>query len=92
MTKHVLSETQSRILLAILLDGASSSAGILKMTGISASTWNKEKHLLENMGLIDTESVKSFTQNGITRKVGFKLTRSGKLVAQILLLISELIA
>ncbi|MDG6995437.1 MAG: hypothetical protein JRN52_05900 [Nitrososphaerota archaeon] len=77
--------------MALLVEGASSSADILKITGISAS-WNKEKHLLENRQLIDTEMVKSFTQNTIARKAELRLTRRGKLVAQVVLLISELIA
>ena len=92
MAMQVLSETQSRILIGLLLDRASSSAGIQRITGISASTWNKEKRLLENNGLIDSRSAKNFTNNGVARKVEFKLTPRGKLVAQILLLISELIS
>ncbi len=78
--------------MALLIEGTSSSADIQRITGISASTWNKEKHLLEVGGLIDSRSVKDFTRNGIARKVEFELTPRGKLVAQILLLISELIS
>ena len=62
--KCVLPDTQSRILLVLLLDSRSttSSTNVLKATAICYSTWNREKRLLESIGLIVSENTKDFTQ------------------------------
>ncbi len=89
---NLLSETESRILVGLLQEGSKSSqAEILRIAEISNSTWNKEKRLLELDGLIVPVDVKSFTEDGVARKVNFSLTERGKHVAQILLAISQLI-
>ena len=92
MSERVLSETQSKVLLALLDQSSASSAEIQRITGISASTWIKEKRLLEYIGLIVSGNAKDFTDSGIVRKTWFRLTPRGKLAAQILLVISELIS
>ena len=87
MSKRVLSETQSKILLVLLDQRSTSSAEILRITGISASTWYKERQLLENIGLILSGSSMDLTDRGIVRKTWFRLTPCGKLTAQMLLAI-----
>ena len=64
---------------------------ILKAVEISGSTWNKEKMLLNNTGLIQGQITRGLTESGVVRKMEFKLTVKGKLVAQNLLAISSLI-
>ena|SRR5487761_180894 len=68
MSERVLSKRQSKILLALLDLSSTSSARILRITGISASSWNKEKRLLENTGLIVSWNVKDLMDRGILRK------------------------
>lgn len=91
MQKQVLSEIQSKILLALLVKGKASSIDILKTVGISGSTWNKEKLLLQNTGLIDVQTTRELTENGVVRRMEFKPTLKGRQVAQNLLAISALI-
>ncbi len=91
MQKQVLSEIQSKILLALLVRGRASSVEILRTVGISGSTWNKEKLLLQNTGLIDVQTTRELTECGVVRKMEFKLTLKGRQIAQNLLVISELI-
>ncbi len=91
MRTQVLSEIQSKILLALMLHAKSSSGEILKEVGISGSTWNKEKMQLQNSGLIEGQTTRGLTENGVVRKTEFKLTGKGKSIAQYLLSISSLI-
>ncbi len=91
MQKPVLSEIQSKILLALLVRGKVSSIEILQAVGISGSTWNKEKMLLQNTGLVESQITRELTENGVVRKMEFKLTIKGRQVAQNLLAISSLI-
>jgi len=91
MQKPVLSEIQSKILLALLLRGKVSSLDILQAVGISGSTWNKEKMLLQNTGLVESQITRELTENGVVRKMEFKLTLKGRQVAQNLLAITSLI-
>ena len=91
MQKPVLSEIQSKILLALLLRGKVSSLDILRAVGISGSTWNKEKMLLQNTGLVESQITRELTENGVVRKMEFKLTLKGRQVAQNLLAITSLI-
>jgi hypothetical protein len=91
MRTPVLSEIQSKILLALLLCAKVSSVDMLKAVGISGSTWNKEKMLLHNAGLIDGQITRGLAENGVVRKMEFKLTLKGRRVAQNLLVISSLI-
>lgn len=91
MQKPVLSEIQSKILLALLVRGKVSSLDILQAVGISGSTWNKEKMLLQNTGLIESQITRELTENGVVRKMEFKPTVKGRQVAQNLLAISSLI-
>jgi hypothetical protein len=64
---------------------------ILQTVGISGSTWNKEKMLLQNTGLMDSQVTRELTQSGVVRKMEFKLTPKGVQVAQSLLAISSFI-
>jgi hypothetical protein len=91
MRAPVLSEIQSKILLALLLSSKASSMDILQSVGISGSTWNKEKMLLQNTGLMDSQVTRELTKNGVVRKMEFKLTQKGIQVAQSLLAISSFI-
>jgi hypothetical protein len=91
MQKQVLSEIQSKILLALIVRGRACSAEVLRTVGISGSTWNKEKLLLQNTGLIDVHTTRELTENGVVRKMEFSLTVKGRQVAQNLLAISSLI-
>jgi hypothetical protein len=91
MQKPVLSEIQSKILLALLVKGKVSSLDILQAVGISGSTWNKEKMLLQNTGLIESQITRELTENGVVRKMEFRLTLKGRQVSQHLLAISSLI-
>jgi hypothetical protein len=91
MRAPVLSEIQSKILLALLLSSKASSMDILQSVGISGSTWNKEKLLLQNTGLMDSQVTRELTKNGVVRKMEFKLTPKGIQVAQSLLAISSFI-
>jgi len=90
MRTPVLSEIQSKILLALLLRGKVSSMEIMKAVGISGSTWNKEKVLLHNTGLVEGQITRGLAESGVVRKMEFKLTVKGKQVAQNLLAISSL--
>ncbi|MDG6999397.1 MAG: hypothetical protein JRN15_09820 [Nitrososphaerota archaeon] len=90
MRTPVLSEIQSKILLALLLRSKVPSAEVLKAVGISGSTWNKEKMLLQNTGLIEGQITRGLAESGIVRKMEFKLTEKGRRVAQSLLAISSL--
>jgi len=91
MQKPVLSEIQSKILLALLLRGKVSSLEILQAVGISGSTWNKEKMLLQNTGLVESQVTRELAESGVVRKMEFKLTLKGRQVAQNLLAITTLI-
>lgn len=91
MQKPVLSEIQSKILLALLLRGKVSSLDILQAVGISGSTWNKEKMLLQNTGLVESQVTRELADSGVVRKMEFKLTTKGRQVAQNLLAITSLI-
>jgi len=91
MQKPVLSEIQSKILLALLVRGKVSSLDILQAVGISGSTWNKEKLLLQNTGLIESQVTRELAESGVVRKMEFKLTLKGRQVAQNLLAITSLI-
>lgn len=91
MQKPVLSEIQSKILLALLLRGRVSSLDILQAVGISGSTWNKEKMLLQNTGLVESQVTRELAESGVVRKMEFKLTLKGRQVAQNLLAITSLI-
>ena len=91
MQNPVLSEIQSKILLALLVRGKVSSIEILQAVGISGSTWNKEKMLLQNRGLVESQITRELTESGVVRKMEFKLTLKGRQVAQNLLAISSLI-
>lgn len=91
MQTSVLSEIQSKILLALLVRGKASSVEILKAVGISGSTWNNEKMLLQNTGLIEGQIMRGLTESGVVRKMEFKLTVKGRHIAQNLLAISSLI-
>ena len=91
MQKQVLSEIQSKILLALLVRSRATSIEILRTVGISGSTWNKEKILLQNTGLIDVQTTRELTESGVVRKMEFRLTLKGRQVAQNLLAISALI-
>jgi predicted transcriptional regulator len=90
MRTPVLSEIQSKILLALLLRSKVPSAEVLKAVGISGSTWNKEKMLLQNTGLIEGQITRGLAESGIVRKMEFKLTEKGRRVAQNLLAISSM--
>src|SRR5487761_971364 len=92
LSERVLSKTQSKILLVLLDQSSSSSAEIRRITGVSTSSWNKERRLLENIGLIVSWNDKDLTDRGIVRKTWFRLTPRGKLAAEILLVISQLIS
>ena len=91
MQKPVLSEIQSKILLALLVRGKVSSLDILQAVGISGSTWNKEKMLLQNTGLVESQVTRELAESGVVRKMEFKLTVKGRQVAQNLLAITSLI-
>jgi len=91
MQKPVLSEIQSKILLALLVRGKVSSIDILQAVGISGSTWNKEKMLLQNTGLVESQVTRELAESGVVRKMEFKLTLKGRQVAQNLLAITSLI-
>lgn len=90
MRTPVLSEIQSKILLALLLRSKVPSAEVLKAVGISGSTWNKEKILLQNTGLIEGQITRGLAESGVVRKMEFHLTEKGRSVAQSLLAISSL--
>ncbi|MHB8566950.1 MAG: helix-turn-helix domain-containing protein [Nitrososphaerales archaeon] len=91
VTKMFFSETEARILLALLHTGDASSDEIIRTAGISGSTYQNEKRQLKNLGLIVSERIKESRENGVVHKLEFKLTSRGKLAAQILLVISELV-
>ncbi len=91
MRPPVLSEKQSKILLTLLFRQGLPSLDILKAVGMSASTWNKERMLLCNSGLVESQITRGLTENGVARKMEFKLTEKGRQVAQNLLTISTLI-
>ena len=91
MRTPVLSEIQSKILLTLLLRSKASSVEVLKAVGISGSTWNKEKMLLHNAGLMEGQITRDLGEGGVVRKMEFRLTERGRRVAQNLLAISSLI-
>lgn len=87
----VLSAVQSRILLSLLLEGPLGSSSILRVVGISGSSWAKEKRFLVSSGLLECRVSREITEKGVTRKMEFLLTRRGRQVAQNLLVISSAI-
>ncbi|MDH2901693.1 MAG: hypothetical protein PXY39_12060 [archaeon] len=89
MEELVLSAIQSRILLALLLEGPLSSSRILRVVGISGSSWAKEKRFLVSFGLLDCRVSRELTERGVIRKMEFLLTKRGKQVSQSLLIISD---
>lgn len=91
MRTPVLSEIQSKILLTLLLRSKALSVEVLKAVGISGSTWNKEKMLLCNAGLMEGHITRGLGEGGVVRKMEFILTLKGRRVAQNLLAISSLI-
>jgi hypothetical protein len=92
MEELVLSAVQSRILLALLLEGPLSSNRILRVVAISGSSWAKEKRFLVTFGLLDSRVSRELTERGVIRKMEFFLTKRGKQVSQNLLIISDSIA
>lgn len=92
MENPVLSAVQSRILLALLLEGSLGSSQILRVVGISGSSWAKEKRFLVSSGLLACRVSRELTERGVIRKLEFALTTRGKQVAQSLLIISDSIA
>lgn len=91
MEQLVLSAVQSRILLSLLLEGALGSSSILRVVGISGSSWAKEKRFLVSSGLLECRVSRDITERGVVRKMEFLLTRRGRQVAQNLLVISSAI-
>jgi hypothetical protein len=91
MQLSVLSEVQSKILLVLLLEGGLGSQAIAEKVDISGSSWSKEKRMLSGSGLIDCTSTREITEKGVVRRMDFRLTKRGKLVAQNLLAISTVI-
>jgi predicted transcriptional regulator len=87
-----LSAVQSRLLLALLLEGPLSSNRILRVVGISGSSWAKEKRFLVGFGLVDCKVSRELTERGVIRKMEFFLTKKGKQVSQNLLVISDSIS
>jgi hypothetical protein len=85
----VLSAVQSRILLALLLEGPLGSTSILSVVGISGSSWAKEKRFLVSSGLLECRVSREITEKGVVRKMEFLLTRRGRQVSQNLLVISS---
>jgi predicted transcriptional regulator len=92
MEESVLSAVQSKILLALLLEGPLTSNRILKVVGISGSSWAKEKRFLAHFGLVSYRINRDLTERGVVRKMEFMLTKRGKQVSQSLLIISHSIA
>lgn len=92
MEEPVLSAVQSRILLALLLEGPQCSNRILRVVGISGSSWAKEKRYLVTFGLLTCRTSRELTERGVIRKMEFILTKRGKQVSQSLLIISDSIA
>lgn len=92
MEESVLSAVQSKILLALLLEGPLTSNRILKVVGISGSSWAKEKRFLTSFGLVSYRINRDLTERGVVRKMEFMLTKRGKQVSQSLLIISDSIA
>lgn len=92
MEEPVLSAVQSRILLALLLEGPLCSNRILRIVGISGSSWAKEKRYLVSFGLLSCRTSRELTERGVIRKMEFILTKRGKQVSQSLLIISDSIA
>ncbi|MHB1907664.1 MAG: hypothetical protein ACYCQJ_02190 [Nitrososphaerales archaeon] len=88
----VLSAVQSRILLALLTEGALVSSQILKVVGISGSSWAKEKRFLVSARLLDYRVSRELTERGVIRKLEFTLTPRGKQIAHSLLIIADSIA
>ena len=84
----VLSAVQSRILLSLLLEGPLSSNSILRVVGISGSSWAKEKRFLITSELLDCRVSRVMSERGVMRKMEFMLTRRGRHVSQNLLAIS----
>ncbi len=84
----VLSAVQSRILLSLLIEGPMSSNSILRVVGISGSSWAKEKRFLISSELLDCRMSRMMTERGIMRRMEFMLTRRGRHVSQNLLAIS----
>jgi len=84
----VLSSVQSRILLSLLMEGEMCSSSALNVVGISGSSWSKEKRLLIGAGLLECQTKRVIKERGVIRKMGFRLTRKGKQIAQHLLAIS----
>ena len=91
MEQLVLSAVQSRILLSLLLEGALGSSSILRVVGISGSSWAKEKRFLVSSGLLECRVSREITEKGVLRRMEFLLTRRGRQVAQNLLVISSAI-
>jgi len=87
----VLSAVQSRILLSLLTEGPLGSGSLLRVVGISGSSWAKEKRFLVSSGLLECKVSREITQKGIVRKMEFMLTRRGRQVSQNLLVISSAI-
>ena len=91
MEQLVLSAVQSRILLSLLLERSLGSSSILRVVGISGSSWAKEKRFLVSSGLLECRVSREITEKGVVRKMEFLLTRRGRQVAQNLLVISSAI-
>jgi hypothetical protein len=89
----VLGALQSKILIALLLSktGTLSSGMITKKAGISASSWAKIKLSMIDQGLLICTHKRDMSEGRVIGSVEVKLTKSGTLVAQNLLMIAGLL-
>ena len=92
--RPILGEIECDILIELLFspDCKTVCREIRYLSNIGDSTWNKEKKSLRVVGLIEIEGKKEFDIDGrVTRHKVVKLTRKGKLVACLLVNISNVL-
>jgi hypothetical protein len=87
----LLTAVQSRILLALMMDGSLGTASLLRAVGISGRTWAKEKRRLESLGLLTAVNEKKFTKHGIRNAKLHYLTNDGFKVASLVKEISIIV-
>ena len=92
--RSILDEIQCKILIELLLSPncKATCRGISDLTHIGGSTWSKQKKSLGLAGLIESEYEKEFDLEGrVVHRVVVKLTQKGKLVAHLLIDISNIL-
>jgi predicted transcriptional regulator len=82
ISEIVFTAVQSRILLALFLEGSIGTTSLLNSVGISGKTWSREREKLEASGLLTSREEKRFSRSGVKVVKSHELTEKGTQIAR----------